>query len=175
MIFTVHPHGATHSGSSHSLPPGNCRFECDDVNQGLEHYKNSQDVVHLRCAGSGIEDGQEFFYELFDILRPGGILLVVDGNYMHGEDRKRLIQDDENAPVRSPTLHGGLLTTTFPRRTFRGWRCWYRFTRISLTYVAYGEVFDPSLLNGFRRNVPRNWYRKGYVFMYLIRSCLNVV
>lgn len=69
---------------SRDAPP-NCHFECDDVNQGLDHYKNHFDVIHLRCVSAGIKDGQAFFYEVYDLLRPGGLLLVVDGNGMHRE------------------------------------------------------------------------------------------
>lgn len=68
----------------------------------------------------GIEDGQAFFYELYDLLRPGGILLVVDGNGVHREDCKMrrpaafdpkipamqecCQQEDETAPVSSDCL-----------------------------------------------------------------------
>lgn len=99
--------------------PSNCRFECDDVNHGLGHYRNSFDVVHIRCAASGIKDGQALLHDAFDLLRPGGILLVVEGDSAHREECKMSTlapriagvaeigwddrccpQEDENAPVR---------------------------------------------------------------------------
>lgn len=66
--------------------PPNCRFECDDVNHGLGHYKNCFDVVHFRSTSAGVKDGQHFLYEIFDILRPGGILLFVNADGMHREE-----------------------------------------------------------------------------------------
>lgn len=80
--------------------PFNCRFECDDANHDLSHYKECFDVVHMRMVSVGIEDALAFFHRLPDLLRPGGILLVIDGNSIHGENRTWLVQDDVNAPVR---------------------------------------------------------------------------
>lgn len=37
----------TNSACARTAPP-NVRFECDDVNLGLSHYKNQFDVVHMR-------------------------------------------------------------------------------------------------------------------------------
>ena len=79
--------------------PSNCRFECSDINEGLSRYKNSFDVIHLRYVLMGIKDTQDFLAEAYGLLRPGGILLIVDGELMHGEDKKILLQDDIAAPV----------------------------------------------------------------------------
>lgn len=60
----------------------------------------------MRCVTHGIADTKAFFEEVYDLLRPGGILLFVEGDFMHGEDCKILTQEDQNAPVGSmpPTL-----------------------------------------------------------------------
>jgi hypothetical protein len=34
--------------------PENLRFEIDDINFGLEHHKNSFELVHMRCVGAGL-------------------------------------------------------------------------------------------------------------------------
>lgn len=81
----------------------NCRFVCDDANKGLGQYKDSFDLVHVRCPASGIKDGFAFHHELPDVLRPGGILLVVLADYIHGEDLKIITQEDRNALVRAAT------------------------------------------------------------------------
>ncbi|KDQ60927.1 hypothetical protein JAAARDRAFT_173301 [Jaapia argillacea MUCL 33604] len=61
------------------LPPINCRFEIDDANLGFPHYRNSFDVVHCRAISGGIRDFQELLSEIVDVLRPGGVLLLADG------------------------------------------------------------------------------------------------
>lgn len=81
------------------MPPSNCRFECGDINRGLQRYKNTFQIVHVRCVDAGIEDGLEFYNQLPSLLRPGGILLVVMGNFMHGEDRRVITQEDQSAHV----------------------------------------------------------------------------
>lgn len=68
-------------------PTPNCRFECDDVNFGLSHYKNSFDVVHARCVETGITDYPHFLKDVHQVLRPGGVFLAVSGSSkMLGED-----------------------------------------------------------------------------------------
>lgn len=79
--------------------PPNCRFEVYDMNNDLSHYKGEFDVVHMRMVSVGIQDGLAYFHRLPDLLRPGGILLVIDGNGIHGENCTRLVQDNVNAPV----------------------------------------------------------------------------
>lgn len=83
--------------ASRDVPP-NCRFECGDANDGLSRYKNSFDVIHFRSVTTGILDCQEFFYELYDLLRPGGVLLVIEGNSMHFEDCPMVIRVQNVAP-----------------------------------------------------------------------------
>lgn len=64
-----------------SVPPDNCRFEVDDVNHGLPHYRASFDVIHVRGVGDGIKDYSTFLDEMYRTLRPGGILLVVEWDF----------------------------------------------------------------------------------------------
>ncbi len=81
------------------MPPSDCRFECADINRDLQRYKNTFQVVHVRCVDAGIEDGLEFYHQVPNLLRPGGILLVVMGNFMHGEDCRVTTQEDQSAAV----------------------------------------------------------------------------
>jgi hypothetical protein len=34
--------------------PGNCRFELEDVNQGLPRFYSQIDLIHMRTIGSGV-------------------------------------------------------------------------------------------------------------------------
>ena len=62
------------------LPP-NCRFEIDDVNLGLTHFKGQFDVIHARLIGSGLKDFRKTMQDVEKCLKPGGIVLWVDGDY----------------------------------------------------------------------------------------------
>ncbi|KAG8909672.1 hypothetical protein FRC00_009675 [Tulasnella sp. 408] len=61
-------------------PPPNCRFECDDVNLGILHYKGAFDVVQVSCVSTGIKDYRKMQDEIVEVLRPGGVFLAVDGD-----------------------------------------------------------------------------------------------
>ncbi|KAI0748536.1 S-adenosyl-L-methionine-dependent methyltransferase [Daedaleopsis nitida] len=61
------------------LPP-NCRFEIDDANLGFSHYKESFDVIHARSIASGIRDYPALLAEFAEALRPGGVVLIGDGD-----------------------------------------------------------------------------------------------
>ncbi|TDL18966.1 S-adenosyl-L-methionine-dependent methyltransferase [Rickenella mellea] len=61
------------------LPP-NARLEIDDFNLGLSHYYDSFDVVHARGVSIGVADFRQFVHEAAKCLKPGGILLIADGD-----------------------------------------------------------------------------------------------
>jgi hypothetical protein len=62
------------------LPP-NCRFEIDDVNHGLAHFKGRFDVVHARLIGIGLKDFRKTMQDVEECLKPGGIVLWLDADY----------------------------------------------------------------------------------------------
>ncbi|KAG9048516.1 hypothetical protein FS837_012706 [Tulasnella sp. UAMH 9824] len=80
-----------------SEPPPNCRFECDDANLGLLHYKGSFDVVHASCITTGITNYRRFMDEVVEILRPGGVFLTVAGDMQ--------VRDENYNTL--PLIHGG--------------------------------------------------------------------
>ncbi|KIO32958.1 hypothetical protein M407DRAFT_18114, partial [Tulasnella calospora MUT 4182] len=70
--------------------PENIRFECDDANYGLSQYfPESQDVVHIRCVSIGIKDYRSLLGQVYNVLRPGGVLLTVDCDMLaYGENQE---------------------------------------------------------------------------------------
>ena len=69
------------------LPP-NCRFEIDDVNLGLTHFRGQFDVVHTRLIASGLKDFRKTMQDVEECLKPGGIVLWVEADYdMYSADR----------------------------------------------------------------------------------------
>jgi len=76
--------------STESIPP-NCRFEVDDANLSMDHYRNTFDLVHCRSTQVGIVDFESFLYEVARTLRPGGVLLLIAaGTRVYGEDHQPL-------------------------------------------------------------------------------------
>lgn len=71
--------------------PENCRFELDDANLGFVHYRESFDVVHARAVALGIRDFPAFIGELASTLRPGGVLLLGDGEMQLYDDQKQAL------------------------------------------------------------------------------------
>lgn len=57
------------------------------------------DVIHVRCVASGIEDLGAFLEETHELLRPGGILLYLDGILPVDEDLQDITETDETSPV----------------------------------------------------------------------------
>jgi SAM-dependent methyltransferase len=61
------------------MVPSNCTFElCDLDARCLPYHSNSYDVVHARNMHSGIHNYPRFLHELTRILRPGGVLILVE-------------------------------------------------------------------------------------------------
>lgn len=91
-------------------PTPNCRFECDDVNFGLSHYKNSFDVVHARCVDTGIADYPHFLKDVHQVLRPGGVFLSVSGSSkMLGKDFEPCVKGKVDPSVPSENNTATLL------------------------------------------------------------------
>ncbi|KAG9048508.1 hypothetical protein FS837_012698 [Tulasnella sp. UAMH 9824] len=88
-----------------STPSPNCRFECDDANLGLLHYRESFDIVHASCVALGITNYREFMDEAVQILRPGGVHLTVEGDmHIHDENHNALPLINEGEPGFTYTL-----------------------------------------------------------------------
>ncbi|EIM90105.1 S-adenosyl-L-methionine-dependent methyltransferase [Stereum hirsutum FP-91666 SS1] len=61
------------------MVPPNCIFELCDLDQGCIPYpSNSYEVVHARNMHAGIHDYPWFVRELTRILRPGGLLILIE-------------------------------------------------------------------------------------------------
>jgi len=76
--------------------PQNCRFEADDVTLGMSHYQNTFDLVHCRAISHGIPDMEAFVDDISDVLRPGGVLIFVDGMMQLFREDKSLMDASES-------------------------------------------------------------------------------
>jgi hypothetical protein len=68
--------------------PDNCRFEVDDINLGLDHFKGQYDLIHIRLVGSGLKDIHKSMLDVEKCLKPGGLALWLDIDYdLYSGDR----------------------------------------------------------------------------------------
>jgi trans-aconitate methyltransferase len=91
--------------------PPNLRFEIDDINLGLTHFYDQYDVVHVRCVIGGIKNMDETIVEFQKCLKPGGVLIVMDGDHIY-ESRERMAKLKklpEDPDVSSVHEHGSYL------------------------------------------------------------------
>ncbi|PVF94115.1 S-adenosyl-L-methionine-dependent methyltransferase [Serendipita vermifera] len=72
-----------------SVFPPNLQFEIDDVNLGLSHFYDQYDVVHVRCVSGGIKDMDQTIVEYQRCLKPGGVLLIIEGDYNMYETKEK--------------------------------------------------------------------------------------
>ncbi|KAG8824658.1 hypothetical protein FRC17_009060, partial [Serendipita sp. 399] len=68
------------ANASRAMPP-NCRFEFDDINLGLPHFHNKFDLVHSRAIVNGINDFEKYIEDVVACLKPGGIAILVEGDW----------------------------------------------------------------------------------------------
>ncbi|KAK2461500.1 hypothetical protein APHAL10511_005963 [Amanita phalloides] len=75
---------------SSSMPP-NVRSEVDDINLGLEHFYGDFNVVHAWLISSGIKDYERLIDQISHVLRPGGLIDVMEWDfYIYDANRNRI-------------------------------------------------------------------------------------
>lgn len=84
-----------------SSRPPNFSFETQDLNDDLSRYYGFFDIIHLRSVIPGLKDVEKTFKELELCLKPGGLLIVINGDYFVREDKEQYIKmarlDGDNA------------------------------------------------------------------------------
>jgi hypothetical protein len=61
--------------------PSNCRFEMDDISQGLSHLHDQYDVVFARAIGMGLKDFRKSLADMEACAKPGGMVIYIDGDF----------------------------------------------------------------------------------------------
>ncbi|KAG9043040.1 hypothetical protein FS837_010110 [Tulasnella sp. UAMH 9824] len=89
-----------------SEKPHNCRFEICNVNTELDRYPSGAfNIIHIRMMLQGVKNYHELFHQAHRMLRPGGVLLVVEANFMSFDVNKDRIQADKpEDPSRNPSF-----------------------------------------------------------------------
>lgn len=80
-----------------SLPPSNCHFEVGNADTDLTkmYPAESFDLVHARTMMQGVKDFPSFFQNVSRMLRPGGVLLIMDGRFVTWDEERQLIEYKE--------------------------------------------------------------------------------
>ncbi|KAL0576872.1 hypothetical protein V5O48_005107 [Marasmius crinis-equi] len=76
---------------SQQLPP-NLRSEVDDINLGLEHFYGDFNVVHARLISSGIKDYEGLIHHISFVLRPGGLMDIMEFDFHAYDEHRRRIE-----------------------------------------------------------------------------------
>lgn len=63
-----------------TMPP-NLRSEVDDINLGLEHFYGDFNMVHAWLIASGIKDYGQLIDQISHVLRPGGLIDVMEWDF----------------------------------------------------------------------------------------------
>lgn len=80
-------------------PPANCRFECDNVDWGLPHYKNCFNVVHARFICTSLNNYHGLLEDAALILRPGGVFLSMEGDMqLYNEHKEKVLAEEPGEP-----------------------------------------------------------------------------
>ncbi|KAF5374969.1 hypothetical protein D9758_000509 [Tetrapyrgos nigripes] len=77
------------------MPP-NLRSEVDDINLGLEHFYGDFNVVHSRLISSGIKDYAGLIDHIAFVLRPGGIIDLMEYDFHVYDEHHRRVEVDTN-------------------------------------------------------------------------------
>lgn len=71
------------------------------MNTDLPHVVGLFDLIHLRSSTQGSKDFKSLLPSLADMLRPGGVLLIIDGDKRICNDRREFITaSNEDEAVR---------------------------------------------------------------------------
>lgn len=80
-----------------SMPP-NLRSEVDDLNMGLEHFYGDFNVVHAWLITSGIKDYDRLIDEISHVLRPGGMIDLMEWGFDIYDGNKQSIPLSVHGP-----------------------------------------------------------------------------
>ncbi|ESK85161.1 hypothetical protein Moror_3561 [Moniliophthora roreri MCA 2997] len=95
--------------------PPNFEFVQGDISASLLPFKGQADIVHCRCVVQHVKDPQSLVNLLAENLRPNGLLLIADGDWIVFDENKQLV-----APVEWDKSSGAL-SMTGNQSWYTGW------------------------------------------------------
>jgi hypothetical protein len=101
--------------------PPNHSLAIDDINLGLGHFAGAIDLVHMRCVTNGTSDIDRTLQDLQKCPKPGGPVIVVDGDHsVLSEDRKTIVPFIRLSGDGGPEVTGVSERRSWFRRLFWG-------------------------------------------------------
>jgi len=73
--------------------PDNCKLAIYDINHGVGPFANSFDVVHSRAIMAGVKDYRSLLDSVAGMLRPGGVYLGAEVDYIWYDEDKNPVHD----------------------------------------------------------------------------------
>ncbi|KIO28610.1 hypothetical protein M407DRAFT_6657 [Tulasnella calospora MUT 4182] len=123
--------------------PSNCFFRNLDLESDLSDLRNSFDVIHVRAVASQIVDFQRVVDQLFNALKPHGVLLLVAGDQcLYGPNRSPLPQDQSLMQKAMRLLHEYTLNEGFSIESYYHWHDWLT-ARSDVEKVVSQDVWVP--------------------------------
>ncbi|KAK7061055.1 hypothetical protein VNI00_000790 [Paramarasmius palmivorus] len=162
-----------------SQAPVNFEFVLGDITTSLLPFKGQADIVHCRCVVQHVKDPQSLVALLADTLKPNGLLLIADGDWIAYDENKQLVSPvewDKTSGVVSSTgkswyagwlsLVGGLTRSNQYRRIDELVKACNVFSRIEFTkYFSpvnwAGENLDHGAELGMILNTNQRAFLKG--------------
>ncbi|KAG8679870.1 hypothetical protein FRC09_018653, partial [Ceratobasidium sp. 395] len=84
-----------------SMPIGvapNVSFETRDVTKGMAEHDDKYDMVHTRSIANGISDYPAFIATMARMLKPGGILMLMEGHLQVYDEELNIMQSTSGIP-----------------------------------------------------------------------------
>ncbi|KAF5387367.1 hypothetical protein D9757_005709 [Collybiopsis confluens] len=72
--------------------PTNFRFIQGDLSTTLLEFPGQADIIHCRCVAQHVVNPQALVRLLYESLRPGGLLLLADGDWIVYDQHKKLVE-----------------------------------------------------------------------------------
>ncbi|PVF94110.1 hypothetical protein CPB86DRAFT_800707 [Serendipita vermifera] len=130
--------------------PSNVQFEICNVNFGMSRFYDRYDLVHVRCIGGGMTDMDRTIVELQRCLKPGGMLLIIDGEPIIYKGRgipvgmKKIPGDLDVSGVREDgSWLQRLVTETWEGCTIDG-ACVFRASELTVLGLWDYPLMDPE-------------------------------
>ncbi|KAF8892241.1 S-adenosyl-L-methionine-dependent methyltransferase [Infundibulicybe gibba] len=73
---------------SYQDAPSNFSFIQGDITTGLPQLREKFNIIHCRCVAQHVPDPQQLVTTLAECLKPGGILLLADGDWVAFDEKQ---------------------------------------------------------------------------------------